>query len=138
MPGTLQVMRGWLNYTAGKPDAGLQQMRDGLHAAGYSTARTLNQLAPFRFVYAVALTRKPETRAEGMVRLNEFESVSGYLAVPAQLARAEAFDASGDVAGAVAAYQNVVRLWRDADAHLQPTVARAAAAMARLQPDRTR
>jgi hypothetical protein len=52
------------------------------------------------------------------------------------MALAGSLEADGDRAGAAEAYAHVVRLWKNADPHLQPVVRQARDALARLTGER--
>jgi hypothetical protein len=75
----------------------------------------------------VALARRPATRAQGIRRLRYgFDTDYEYLPL-ALLALGDALEASGDRAGARAAYGEFARLWQEADRRLRPVVARVSA-----------
>jgi tetratricopeptide (TPR) repeat protein len=114
----------------------IAQMRYAIRKAGYSfdAQRRFNS-GPL-FAYAVALSRGPDTREEGIRRLRSYIFIGSTFTGQAYLALAEALEAQGDPAGAAQAYAHVVRLWENADPHLQPHVKTARDAIARLTGER--
>jgi cytochrome c-type biogenesis protein CcmH/NrfG len=87
--------------------------------------------------YAVALSRTTEWRAEGIRRLRSYLRLRSFgVAVLSYMALAGSLEADGDRAGAAEAYAHVVRLWKNADPHLQPVVRQARDALARLTGER--
>ncbi|HEX6307507.1 MAG TPA: hypothetical protein VFZ69_04925 [Longimicrobiales bacterium] len=124
----------WTLHVRGDTAEALTQMREAIRRAGYSASAVRPFSGPL-FVHAAALARRADTRAEGIRRLRALLVIGTTFTVPAWLALAETLEASGDHAGAAEAYAHVLRLWKDADPHLQPHVDRARDALARLTGD---
>ncbi len=127
-----QAGLGWADVLAGDTVGGVARMKAGLRAAGYQS-QALQLGVPLRFELAVMLAGRPETRAEGIRRLR-YAWWTGDMAyfAPGYLTLGRALEAQGDSAGAARAYSHFVRLWSDADAHLQPQVETARRALERL------
>jgi len=121
---------GWVEVAEGDTARGVARMRQGLETLPLTVGRQLPALLRFR--YALALSERAETRAQGIHRLRHGFQSDPELYAPVSLALARVLDAQGDPEGAAAAYRNVVRLWRGADASVQPFVAEALAALRRL------
>jgi tetratricopeptide (TPR) repeat protein len=131
LPGLMEAINAWAVIAKGDTASGIPLLRQALNHAGYAP-RGLRLLQPVLFALAVALTRRADTREEGLRRLAYFETVVASYAAPAELARADAMEAAGDRAGAATAYANVLRLWKYADPSLQPRVAAARQKLERL------
>jgi hypothetical protein len=121
----------------GDTSGAIERMREAIRTAGYSIEALRFFTSGPLFVHAVTLSRRPDTRAEGIRRLR-WQLYSGGFTVFAYLALAEALEADGDNAGAAQAHAHVIRLWENADPHLQPHVTRAREALARLTSERDR
>jgi hypothetical protein len=116
----------------GDTAAGLTGMEAALRRAGYSSDALRPLTAGPLRAYAETLARAPGRHAEGLRRLRGMLELGEVATVPAYFAIAEALEAEGDRAGAAEAYGHIVRLWQDADPHLQPRVEQARRALARL------
>jgi hypothetical protein len=68
--------------------------------------------------------------------ISDCEVCEVLAAVLSYMALAGSLEADGDRAGAAEAYAHVVRLWKNADPHLQPVVRQARDALARLTGER--
>lgn len=130
--GIREAMDAMLLLARGDTAAGLAQMEQAIRHAGYlpDGIRPLSS-GPLQ-AYAVALSRRPDRREEGLRRLRGMLALGDVYTVPAYFAIAEALEAEGDRAGAAEAYAHIVRLWSNADPHLQPRVEHARRALARL------
>jgi hypothetical protein len=107
-------------------------MRDAIQKAGYSRAAGQSLGSGPLFVYAVALSNRAETRAQGIRRLHDYIRFGRGFTVRAYFALANVLEAQGDLAGAAEAYAHVVRIWKNTDLHLEPQVVKAREALARL------
>ena len=83
-------------------------LRDGLRDAGGD-----NQFlsVPARLALAEALARRPDTRAEGLRRLEFGFDGDGGVKAYTWLLRGRALEAAGDKPGAIRAYSRFLRLW---------------------------
>jgi hypothetical protein len=117
----------------------VNMMQAAIQRAGYSPASRGFFAAGPQFTYAVALSRTTQWRAEGIRRLRSYLSLGSFgVTVQSYMALAEALEADGNRAGAAEAYAHVIRLWKNADPHLQPVVQRAREALARLTGEQPR
>jgi serine/threonine-protein kinase len=125
----VDAQRGWLQLAEGDTTGGLARMQAALGHAGGATVR---MSAPLRYVQALALAARPETREEGIRRLRwGFEQDPDFLPVAFE-ALGRALEAKGDATGALDAYGQFARLWAGADPRLQPRVASVRRAMSDL------
>jgi serine/threonine-protein kinase len=125
----LVAQDGWLDLLEGDTIAGLRKMQEGLDGVVNQLGSPLKD--PVRFEYGRALASRPQTKARGIAMLeNGFDFP---LLVPAtQLALGRIYEKDGQRDKAIAAYQEVTRLWATADSSLQPRVQEAKEAIARL------
>jgi len=134
--GLLIAVLGWVDILSGDPSGGAARMSSGLNQAGYLPWVT-ELSAPLRLQLARTLASQPATRPEGIRRLRYGTAPSDFELVPIgirELGRAR--EAAGDLSGAVEAYREFVRWWRNADPELQPLVAEAEAGIGVLTPER--
>jgi TolB-like protein len=133
--GILEAVQGWELVLGGNTRAGLEAIRSGIQAADYASGAT-SALTPLLFHVAAHLTRTDATRDEGIRHLEAIRlRAEPVYRVPASVVLAEAYHARGDRDAAARHYADVVRLWDQADDHLQPTVDDARRALARLRVD---
>jgi hypothetical protein len=126
---------GWLDLLEGDTVGGLRKMETGLDGVVNQIGYPLKD--PVRFEYGRALAARPQTKARGIAMLE-----NGFyfpLLVPAaQLALGRIYERDGQREKAIAAYQEVTRLWATADSSLQPRVQEAKEAIARLTAEQAR
>lgn len=115
----------------GDTAAGLATMTRGLNDAGSFYGPFLS--SPIRLRRAMAMSRRPATRDEGIkLLLHGFES-DPHLSYIAVLEAARALEAAGRRDEAEAAYARFLQAWRGADPALQPIVEEARRELAELQ-----
>jgi TolB-like protein len=132
VPAVLTALHGWELILRGDADTGLDLVRQGVITAGYSFPAILNTTGP-HFHAARHMARTNAHRDEAIRRLEaiRLRTPPWYL-VPTSVALAEAYEARGDTARAIHHYAEIVRLWTDADPHLQGAVESARRAITRL------
>ncbi|MFQ5551201.1 MAG: hypothetical protein ACE5FJ_08195, partial [Gemmatimonadales bacterium] len=134
--GLLTGILGWATLLEGDSVAGVEQIEESLALVGFAPGLS-SFLGPLTFELGVIKSANPETRTEGVRRLQygigeEYE----YQALRS-LALAHALEEANDVQGAVAEYTRFIRLWSGADPQLQSAVAAAEDAVARLSGERS-
>ena len=132
-----RTIAGYEAWRAGAPDEALTQLEGMEMSGGYflSFFSTFHSHAFARWVRASALEdagrgAEADRWYATMVWTSPYEII--YRA-PAELARGRIAEAAGDRAGAVRHYERFVELWSGADPALQPRVAEARQAIARLR-----
>ena len=133
MLALLQAQAGWLAIQEGDTAGGLKRIEAGLGKLVNRVGPPLKD--PVRFEYARTLAARPATRDRGVAMLEHgFEFP---LMQPAtNLALGRIYEAEGRKDKAIQNYQQVTRLWADADTTLQPRVAEAREAIARLTAEK--
>lgn len=130
--GPFIATKGWFALVRGDTVTGIADMRRGIDQAGFALGGFTN---PLLWEFALALSARPDTRAEGIQRLRHgFESNLGdlpYLAF-SFLPLGRAREAAGDRSGAAEAYGLFLRLWDHPDAGLQPLVKEAREGLQRV------
>jgi tetratricopeptide (TPR) repeat protein len=128
----IEAGRGWAIIIDGDTVAGLEQMRSGLEEAGYASG-SMEVSGPLRFALAAIQASREETRAEGIRRLrNSYWFADFAYYAPSYFLLGQALEESGDLVGAARAYEQLIRLWENADPELQPRVDTARRALERL------
>ncbi len=129
--GLLIAAGGWASLIEGDTTRGIEQLRAGIDtAAGPSAA---DATAFMRFQLALALSSKPDTRAEGIEWLRyAFDYQPAYIIPLTYLALGRAYEASGSRDSATYAYGRFTKLWDKADPSLQGRVQEAREALGRL------
>ncbi|MEX2177765.1 MAG: BTAD domain-containing putative transcriptional regulator [Gemmatimonadaceae bacterium] len=132
--GLFRALAGWTDVLAGDTARGAAAMRAGLRDVGFEDERA-------RFTYPVRLqlalldalhpaTHDAAFRAIGLLRT----SPGNLIVFPyGMLVTARVFERAGQPAAAAAAYRRFAVLFAGADAELQPLVANALRAAARLE-----
>jgi hypothetical protein len=129
--GLLIGADGWASLLEGDTVGGIRRLRAGIDTAASPNAG--EPTAFMRFQLALALSARPETRAEGIRRLQYgFDMEPGYIIPLTYLALGRAYEAAGSRDSAAYAYGRFVRLWDKADPPLQGRVREAKEALARL------
>lgn len=124
----------WATIIDGDTVAGLEQLQSALAAAGYVGDTELG--GPLRFALAAIQATREETRAEGIRRLRNSFLFGDYVYIaPAYLLVAQALEQSGDIVGAIRAYEQFIRIWENADPELQPLVETGRRALERLSAE---
>ena len=129
-PGLLAAANGWADILAGDSTTGLQRMGAGLEEA--ASPRTHGATAFLRFQYAVALSARADSRAEGIRRLRYGFGMEPLLLPLSYLELGRAYEAAGDRDSAAGAYTRFLRLWDKADPGLQAKVTEAREGLRRL------
>jgi serine/threonine-protein kinase len=122
---------GWVAIAEGDTAAGIARINAGLERVGPFGGPAMT--APVRLQRAIALSRRPATREEGITMLRHSFPFDPQVRPIALIAVAEALQAAGDRRGAEEAYGEFLRLWAKADPSLQPRVAAVREALAALQ-----
>ena len=131
--GRLIAIRGWASLIAGDTAAGVRDLREGIQlAAGPGRG---GATAFLRFQLALALSARPETRAEGIRWLRYGFSTSNEFIPTGYLALGRAWEAAGERDSAALAYGRFVDLWDKADPPLQGRVEEAREALVRLSSE---
>ena len=130
LKGLFVAADGWRSMLAGDTVGGLQKMERGLQTIGTSGGPVIS--SPLRFQAALAMASRPATREAGIRRLRYGLSVDPQYIPVSNFAIGEALAAAGDRKGAAEAYGEFIRLWKDADASVQPRVQRAREALAEV------
>lgn len=134
-PQMIAAIEAWIAAARGDTIAGVNAMKRAIIALGYAPAK-IGPTGPLRVHLALLQVTRPETRAEGIRRLEQMTDQDGamlaYIAVPL----AEAYLAAGRVDDARATYARFIDLWSGADPELQPRVDNVRAALARIAGER--
>jgi TolB-like protein len=129
--GLLLATEGWARLMKGDTAAGIASLRRGIAQVGGGEAATATSLQ--RFQLALALSSRPDTRAEGITRLRYgFDNLDYYLIPLTYVGLGRAYEAAGKTDSAAFAYGRFIRLWDKADPALQSRVAEAREALTRL------
>jgi hypothetical protein len=134
-PEMVDALKGWATAVKGDTVAGVARMRTALRNLGYAPNR-IGPSAPIRLQFGLLLAARPETRAEGIRRVEQMILQEGALLAFAAVPLAEAYIADGRLDDARSLYARFIQLWRDADPELQPRVQAAADALARISGER--
>ena len=129
----LRAEAGWAAVLEGDTARGLREMGEGLGKLHGQLGPPLKD--PVRFEYARTLASRPETRARGIAML-EYGFDFPMMQVATYLALGRLYEKEGRTDKAVENYQRVTRLWAGADSTLQPRVAEAKEAIARLTAEK--
>ncbi len=129
--GLQQAASGWVAIIEGDTVGGLARITAGLERVGQFGGPAMT--APVRLQRAIALSRRPATREQGITMLRYSFPYDPQVRPIGLIAVAEALQAAGDRRGAEAAYGEFLRLWAKADPSLQPRVAAVREALAALQ-----
>ncbi|MEZ0335564.1 MAG: protein kinase [Gemmatimonadales bacterium] len=129
-PGLLAAANGWGDILAGDSTTGLQRMGAGLEKA--ASPGTHGATAFLRFQYAIALSARADSRAEGSRRLRYGFGMEPLLRPLSYLELGRAYEAAGDRDSAAGAYTRFLRLWDKADPGLQAKVTEAREGLRRL------
>jgi serine/threonine-protein kinase len=113
----LQGVDGWLQIVGGDTTPGIDAMDRALLRAGYS-ASAVYLGAPLRLQVAIALSRDPATREEGLDRL-ENDWFLWHFTPFTFLELGKAYEAAGDLGEAAHWYDTLLNVWRGADAELR-------------------
>ncbi|HXE58433.1 MAG TPA: serine/threonine-protein kinase [Gemmatimonadales bacterium] len=125
----LDGAEGWLQIARGDTTGGIARLRGALQRL---SGNNVWMTAPLRMQLALALVARPATRPEGIRRLRYgFDQDPLYTAIP-KLALARVLHDVGDRQGAIDAYTEFLRLWKQADPQLQPRVREAREALREL------
>jgi eukaryotic-like serine/threonine-protein kinase len=130
----LDATEGWADLLEGDTALGIQRIATGLRQPGAAFADA--PTVPLFLQWALALTARPETRAEGIRRLRYGFNFAPAVLPLTFLALGQAYDAEGNHAEAVHFYTSFLRLWDRADPELQPWVRRAREAVSAEPVDR--
>lgn len=127
-----EMTDAWTRLVAGDTTAFLADVEATIRRHGYrDLAAGVHEWVGF--VHARTLAHRPETRAEGIRRLEAFtESPLSSMTAWAWHELGRVLQSSGDGPGAAAAYGQAVRLWGTADTRLQNTLEDAWRAMERI------
>ena len=130
-PAMVAATEGWLQVLRGDTVDGMKAMKRALLDLGYSPG-DIGQSTFLRLQLAVFQTTRPETRAEGIRRLEVAMRVEPPLMALVAVPLAEAYVAEGRTQDAALTYRRFLDLWADADPEFQPMVQSARNALARL------
>jgi hypothetical protein len=133
------ALDGWIDVVGGDTLKGLQAMNAAFAEIPYA-GPAQNVAGPLRFHHAAALANHPDTREEGLRRLETLitDNEMALTAPVAFVVLGEAYERAGRNDAAARAYATFLRLWEGADPELQPRADNARRALQRLSTDRTR
>jgi hypothetical protein len=129
--GLMLGIDGWRMIAQGDSARGLARIDSALAIIGLNFGGVVT--APLRLERALAMAGRPATRQAGIDLLRYGFTWDPEMQPVATLALARALEAAGDRPGAADAYGTFIRYWNKADPPLQPKVAEARAALARLK-----
>jgi tetratricopeptide (TPR) repeat protein len=132
--GLLRATGGWARLMEGDTTGGIQDLRVGLaEASGPGVAERTGFL---RLQLALVLAARPETRSEGIRRLQYGFDAAVYLMPLSYLALGKTYQAAGQRDSAAMAYSRFIRLWDKADPELQGRVKEAREALQEVTRER--
>jgi tRNA A-37 threonylcarbamoyl transferase component Bud32/tetratricopeptide (TPR) repeat protein len=134
MRGTLMGLDGLATVALGDTARGMAQVDSALRVIG--GANSTGFTFPVQLRYAMLLTTRPATRAEGIRRLKYGFPNAPEMSPILQLYLGRVYEAAGQPDSAAAAYGHFLRLWAGADTVYQPIIADARAGLERVTGER--
>jgi eukaryotic-like serine/threonine-protein kinase len=134
-PGSIEGLEAWLLVARGDTVRGVKALRDASLRTGYGPMNR-GPIVPLRVQLALLQASQPETRAEGIQRLEMIALMETSLSPFVYVPLADAYATAGDSERAAFWYNRFIDVWRGADAEVQPQLDAARAALQRLGQER--